>query len=384
MAIKLADTARPNNYVDAEHLGTYPVAYAEDVWFADGTRLSEKTFDGQSTQVDELPLASATEEGHVYQYIGASGTYQHGCFYECVEDSLTGVYVWKVLSIVKNGVIYTDEDLHDSRDYPIGSVIVYTGEPQWDFFKGHHYEFVEGETITTYGGNVVLPNGSHAVLNFKEKEIKVGNVIVDDNGSESYYTFNIVAVDGNTITLNNGSVYTDVEITDNVTTMDNFTGWIDIGGGGSEGNDYEEFIGTQAEWDALSQSQKNKYDGKIVNITDDDGGANFDYYSTSETKTNKVWIDGKPIYRKVLVRTGDASGDGRLTIGTINNFAQLVNITTITDSNAGTNQEIEFYRYRDSRLQISNGTATVLMDRLIGYNIRKIIMIVEYTKTTDG
>lgn len=46
MAIKLADTARPNNYVDQEHLGTYPVAYAEDIWFSDGTRLSEKTFGG--------------------------------------------------------------------------------------------------------------------------------------------------------------------------------------------------------------------------------------------------------------------------------------------------------------------------------------------------
>lgn len=30
-----------------------------------------------------------------------------------------------------------------------------------------------------------------------------------------------------------------------------------------------------------------------------------DIYSTTETKTNKVWIDGKPIYRKVI--TGDLS-----------------------------------------------------------------------------
>ena len=78
MAVKLADTARPNNYVDSEHLGTFPVAYAEDVWFEDGTRLSEKTFDGQSIQKEELPLASATELGKVYQYIGTSGTYQNG------------------------------------------------------------------------------------------------------------------------------------------------------------------------------------------------------------------------------------------------------------------------------------------------------------------
>ena len=86
MAIKLADTARPNNYVDAEHLGTFPVAYAEDVWFADGTRLSEKTFDGQSIQKEELPLASADELGNIYQYVGETGTYTKGYFYECVSD----------------------------------------------------------------------------------------------------------------------------------------------------------------------------------------------------------------------------------------------------------------------------------------------------------
>lgn len=84
MAIRLADTARPNNHVDAEHLGTFPVAYAEDVWFADGTRLSEKTFDGQSIQKEELPLASADELGNIYQYVGETGTYTKGFFYRCV------------------------------------------------------------------------------------------------------------------------------------------------------------------------------------------------------------------------------------------------------------------------------------------------------------
>lgn len=58
------------------------------------------------------------------------------------------------------------------------------------------------------------------------------------------------------------------------------------------------FTGTQAEWDALTIDKKLTY--KQVNITDDESTANFDVYSTIETKTNKVWIDGKPIYRKVL------------------------------------------------------------------------------------
>lgn len=97
MAIRLADTARPNNYVDAEHLGTYPVAYADDVWFEDGTRLSEKTFDGTSIQKEELPLASAAEAGNIYQYVGTDGTYKNGYFYKCVENDSN--YIWSQLKV---------------------------------------------------------------------------------------------------------------------------------------------------------------------------------------------------------------------------------------------------------------------------------------------
>ena len=109
MAIKLADTARPNNHVDAEHLGTFPVAYAEDVWFADGTRLSEKTFDGQSIQKEELPLASADELGNIYQYVGETGTYTKGYFYECVSDGgVTPTYSWKEINGGEVPVEYMD------------------------------------------------------------------------------------------------------------------------------------------------------------------------------------------------------------------------------------------------------------------------------------
>lgn len=74
-------------------------------------------------------------------------------------------------------------------------------------------------------------------------------------------------------------------------------------------DDGQSFIGTKAEWDALSQQEKNKYDGKIVNIIDDAEGENIDHYSTNEVKTNKVWIDGKPIYRKVVQKNVNLAGD---------------------------------------------------------------------------
>lgn len=285
MAIKLADTARPNNYVDREHLGTFPVAYAEDVWFEDGTRLSEKTFDGQSIQVTELPLASTTEEGHVYQYIGTTGTYTHGCFYECVETS--GSYDWKILQTVENCVIYTDRNIVDSTVYPFGTVVVYTGEPQWGFFKGHHYMYVENQTLTLYKFNCNF-NGTRVSVVFTDKELKVGTTRLRD--FDGYIVDYISEINGDSATTVNrgGSTesLTDLEFTGETEDI-TFTGWVDIGGGGSGdgGTDYEEFIGTQAEWNALSQAEKNKYDGKIVNITDDEGGIDSFYPSVPTTPT---------------------------------------------------------------------------------------------------
>lgn len=65
------------------------------------------------------------------------------------------------------------------------------------------------------------------------------------------------------------------------------------------GEPNKRWVGTQAEWDNLTAAEKAEFE--IVCFTDDNGANGKDIYSTIETKTNKVWIDGKPIYRKVLV-----------------------------------------------------------------------------------
>lgn len=146
MAIRLADTARPNNHVDAEHLGTFPVAYAEDVWFEDGTRLSEKTFEGQSIQKEELPLASADESGNIYQYVGADGTYKNGRFYICKYVGGSN-YSWSEIPMVTNPVVYS-ETIPLLSEYNGGAIVCYTGENSGDFAKGHLYQ--KNETSFTY------------------------------------------------------------------------------------------------------------------------------------------------------------------------------------------------------------------------------------------
>lgn len=51
-------------------------------------------------QLATLPTASIYELGHIYQYIGATGTYTHGYIYECVSDGAsTPTYSWTPLNV---------------------------------------------------------------------------------------------------------------------------------------------------------------------------------------------------------------------------------------------------------------------------------------------
>lgn len=387
MAIKLADTARPNNHVDAEHLGTFPVAYAEDVWFSDGTRLSEKTFDGQSIQVTELPLASATEEGHVYQYIGESGTYEHGCFYECVASG--GSYAWVMADVVKNPVSYMGTPPSYGGDgVADGKVIVYSGEDANGFLKGHHYRWSENFTAEVH--EMKCWNESHSSyvqMYIADDVVNVGTRLYTRNGDTYWCQAGVVAIDGDNLTIYSvaGGTFTayGYEIVEDSATVTIEHSWEDIGGGGSAGgSDYEEFVGTQAEWDALSQSQKNKYDGKIVNITDDEGGANLDldYYSTTETKTNKVWIDGKPIYRRVFEINNPADNT---------TIISNVNVISGTILNYRANNQYAVNLAVNSEATVQSGVYVFVVNNEVKiYNrgtipATKVVIILEYTKTTD-
>ena len=458
MAIKLADTARPNNYIDAEHPGSFPVAYAEDVWFKDGTRLSEKTFDGQSIQVEELPLASATEEGKVYQYIGTAGTYKHGYFYECVENDDTYSWEEKTIStdypikevdalpigdnvenyiygkrdseyslditglskaeiesaLIANGFTiattphsysyeflityptpidiwhptekkwltpndydyisfnktnppelaivrtnaagqkvtmyigtygdYTVLKYSDPTSYYIGDssrksteqlvlhreigsltnsveytstipafnptdikdgvVIVFSGEDTDGFLQGHHYRWSENFSATIKECRIKTNAEGTYLMTYinQDEELKVGTHLYTRNGSSYWCQTMVSAMTDEYITLydinsKQSTTYTYgyTIIEDSPSTVTISYDWVDIGGGGS-GNDYEEFVGTQAEWDALPQSQKNKYDGKIVNITDSNSGCGV---TDVVEENNMSAVTSNAVYHKI-------------------------------------------------------------------------------------
>ena len=53
-------------------------------------------------QKSTLPAASSTEEGNIYQYIGATtGAYTNGYFYKCINNG--GTYSWEAISVQSGG-----------------------------------------------------------------------------------------------------------------------------------------------------------------------------------------------------------------------------------------------------------------------------------------
>lgn len=123
---------------------------------------------------------------------------------------------------------------------------------------------------------------------------------------------------------------------------------------------------------AYTESNTNTYSCNYVNNTIKE------VYSTTEVKTNKVWIDGKPIYR--IVKTGITEQLSN----TWNNVCLIndLNIDIITDctlyavyQNKTTRQGGFFFRISGNYLQAYGITGYG------GFSNKPVV--IEYTKTTD-
>lgn len=105
-------------------------------------------------------------------------------------------------------------------------------------------------------------------------------------------------------------------------------------------------------------------------------------YSTNETTTNSTWINGKPIYRKVVSQVPFSSTINQVQIG-VNTIEEVVNMYGFLN-----NRPIN-YRYTDS-------SAYYIMCYVDTINSNKVFVtscysdyagnaniVIEYTKTTD-
>lgn len=128
--------------------------------------------------------------------------------------------------------------------------------------------------------------------------------------------------------------------------------------------DSNEFIGTLAEWNALTTAQKKAYD--TYQITDDySAGSGLPDYSTTEQLTGQKWIDGRDIYVKTF-NVGALPNNTTVTIqNDIENFGAVINVITTGISNDG-------YSFSGAPLVMNNCNASTFTFRTtfnaIGYN----------------
>ena len=135
--------------------------------------------------------------------------------------------------------------------------------------------------------------------------------------------------------------------------------------------------------------------GNITNLTTTDKSSvvnainelkNREILSTNETITNKVWIDGKPIYRKVI-NTGTISSSDKNVNHNISNLETVVSLSGMAFANYNsTYYVLPRISTGNVNQQIALGCDSTKVVLQVGSNanFNDSFVIVEYTKTTEG
>lgn len=101
-------------------------------------------------------------------------------------------------------------------------------------------------------------------------------------------------------------------------------------------------------------------------------------YSTSEIKTNKIWIDGKPIYRKVVNLGARTYSNGANTIN-----HNISNLDTITFSKFVVKMFDNWYEKWGVFDDVSINSSSILIKTNQELTVQDSFIVLEYTKTTD-
>lgn len=141
------------------------------------------------------------------------------------------------------------------------------------------------------------------------------------------------------------------------------------------------FRGTRQQWNLLSTAQKKLYSG--AELEEDTLSGALDIYSETETRTNKVWIDGKPIYRKVIDCGVLPNSTTKSVAHGISNISYMISIVaTANDSTIyiplpnpnSVESNIIYLSVDNNYVNVTTGTSRN------NFNTK---VILEYTKTTD-
>ena len=114
----------------------------------------------------------------------------------------------------------------------------------------------------------------------------------------------------------------------------------------------------------------------------------LDTYSTSEIKTNGIWINNKPIYRKVIEKTVNSNTTGTVDLSGLGydviwvNQGKSFNQYNTTASSSGVSWANNPSSNSDYGLVYINQSKVMNIKNNSGAN-RTYYVTIEYTKTTD-
>lgn len=117
----------------------------------------------------------------------------------------------------------------------------------------------------------------------------------------------------------------------------------------------------------------------LQNTTDIQNIQDGNVYSTDEVKTNKTWIDGKPIYRKVFNITSGMSTSFQIEHGISN--LDYVELKGNIFSSSTSNSPIYYYSSTDYFRLFRDGNY-IKIRYGSGNTVSRIVVILEYTKSS--
>lgn len=127
-----------------------------------------------------------------------------------------------------------------------------------------------------------------------------------------------------------------------------------------------------------------EYNGALYDVQDAEAQKNL-VYSQSETDTGKIWIDGKKIYRKVAIKTITTPGSLNIIDGfDVSLINDIISISGSIKQPSGAITPISYYVNESDGAFIymsKDLNSFVLNGKQFG--IGNVILIVEYTKTTN-
>ena len=226
-------------------------------------------------QFTNMPVASQSNYGFVYQYIGNAGTYEPNMFYRCVYNTYAGEYRWE--EVIFHATVTVDSELSSSSTNPVqnrvvkaaldakqdimqfstmpsaqdnlGKIVQYTGATTATYQNACFYKAVYDSEHDVYVWTIVKFSA----------DISVDNVLSDVSENP---------VQNKVITNKFGEYKT-------------------------------AFTGTEEEWNALTSEEQNVYD--IINITNDGDVLNLGVYLEKKTA---MPVASEDVENKIYLYTG--------------------------------------------------------------------------------